>query len=142
MSTYYIKKGRKYVPIAEDRTWDTIPLGHHVVSVRPGLTSWKFRISPELAGVESAFKIAKEAMLERMSKVNEMKISPKHYPEYLRPKVEKAFQAWKQIMGVDIPLSFEGISMNDIIEAGIEALKEEQIINKKEGPVQLDLFNK
>ena len=142
MSTYYIKKGRKYVPIAEDRTWDTIPLGYHVVCVKPGLTSWKFRVSPELATFEAASQIAKEAMLERMMKVNEMKISPKHYPEYLRPKLEKAYKAWKDIMGVDIPLSFQGVSMSDVIEAGIDAVKEEQNIKKEAGPTQLDLFNK
>lgn len=142
MSTYYIKKGRKYVPIAEDRTWDTIPLGYHVVSVKPGSTYWKYRISPDLATFEAASQIAKEAMIERMMKVNEMKISPKHYPEYMRPKVEKAFQAWKKIIGVDLPLTFEGVSMSDIIEAGISAVREEQKIKKEEGPVQLDLFKK
>jgi len=142
MSTYYIKKGCKYVPIAEDKTWDLIPLGYHIVCAKPGSTFWKYHISPELEAFEAAAQVAKEAMADRMYKVTQVKISPKQYPEYLRPKVEKAFNAWKDIIGAHLPLHFEGVSMMDIIEAGISAVREERKFHKGEGPAQLDLFKK
>ena len=145
VTRYMKREGKVWIRIFPDKPVTAKPAevrmgkgkgapSHWVAVVKPG------RIMFEADGVP--YEIAKEAMLERMQKQNEMKISPNHYPEYLRPKLEKAYKAWKDIIGVDIPLSFQGVSMSDIIEAGINAVKDEQIIKKEVGPTQLDLFNK
>lgn len=133
MTTFYIKKGRRYEPVAESEYWssDAKPLGFHLVEVKPGMTSWKYKINPELAEVESALKICKDAMTKKMLSVNEMKPSETRYPEHLRPKLQKAFDAWKTEMGEDIPLYFEGASMNDIVEAGIQAIKDSYFKTEK-----------
>lgn len=126
MTTFYIRKDGKYKAVSESEYWseDTIPLGFHLVEVKPGSTSWKFRINPDLVEFTAAMSIARDAMLSKMNEVNQLKVAEKTYPLHLRQKATKAWNAWKEIMGEDIPIQFEGVSMSDIIEAGLKAIQE------------------
>lgn len=133
MTTYYIKKGKRYEPIAESEYWsgDAKPLGFHLVTVKPGSTSWKFRIEPDLAGFEAAANIAKEAMIDLLMQTNNAsKISIHHYPESMREKALKAHKAWVDIMGDDIPHVFDGVSMNELVEVGMKAIRESYLSEK------------
>lgn len=123
--TYYIKKGRKYIAVAEEKKWDSIPYGFHIVSVKSGATSWKYNIKPDFLVLEAALTVAKNAMIEKMLEKNESKLNIGQYPENVRDKAEKAFKAWKDIMGEDVPVCFEGISMNDLVEAALQAVRDE-----------------
>jgi hypothetical protein len=133
MTTYYKKQGRKYVPVMESEMWsgDAKPLGFHLVHVKPGSTSWNFRINPDLVEVIAATKIIKDAMIDKMFEVNKGKLNENRYPEHVREKAKKAWKAWLEIMGEDVPMSFEGVSMHDLVEAGIKELENHLWENKK-----------
>jgi len=40
----------------------------------------------------------------------------------LSPRETKAIKAYREIMGKDVEMSFEGISMQDLVDAGIKVL--------------------
>lgn len=133
MTTYYKKQGRKYVPVMESEMWsgDAKPLGFHLVHVQPGSTSWNFRVNPDLVETIAATKIMKDAMIDKMFQVNRGSIDENKYPEHLRQKAQKAWQAWVDIMGEDIPISFRGASMQELVETGIKELENHLWENKK-----------
>lgn len=124
MTTYYEKRGRRYYPIAERDAFDAIPEGDWLVCVKPGLRSARRMIKPAYPEIEAAIKVAQDAMLEAMYKARQCdKLDASRISEKDRERYRKAFEAWKAIVG-DVPLYFEGVSMHDVIEAGLDALRE------------------
>lgn len=138
MSTYYIKKGRRYVPVAEERHYDTLPFGTHLVSVKAGVTSWKYHVDVDNAGVLQAMLTAKEAMAQALVKANAAAPKKQNVPKHLEAKYKAAWKAWSDIIGEDMPLVFEGLSPIEIVEAGIKALQEEMA---KQKPQEEDLVD-
>lgn len=131
MTTYYEKRGRRYYPIAESDAFDAIPEGYWLVSVKPGLRSARRMIKPAYPEIEAAIKVAQDAMLEAMYKVRQCdKLDTSRISQKDRERYHKAFEAWKAIVG-DVPLYFEGVSMNDVIEAGLDALRSELKTNRE-----------
>lgn len=54
MKTLYEKRGRKYVPVAEERVWDSYPDGCHLVVVAPGRMLRRFNIASGDIGLAAA----------------------------------------------------------------------------------------
>ena len=123
-NTMYIKKGRRYIPIGEYEALSYTPLGWWLVHVQPGQTSARKMVNPALVETEAAMKMAQEAMTDAMQKRTiPSGPSTKHVPEQDRVKYQLAWEAWKSHVG-DVPLYFEGVSMHDVVDAGIEALRQ------------------
>ena len=67
--------------------------------------------------------LAEEAMVEAMRKRQEVTgVGVRHVPESERAKYQRAWDAWKAIVG-DVPLYFEGVSMHDVVTAGLDVLR-------------------
>ena len=125
MTTYYKKEGGKYIPVMESEIWqnDARPFGFHMVHVQEGCTSWKYFVEPSIIEVVCATKIMKEAMIKEMIAKNTLHINEKQYPEHLKPKIQKAWTEWSKVMGENIPLRFEGISMSELVDVGLKELE-------------------
>ncbi len=56
--TFYRKRGRRYVPVAEydDTFLSSLQLGNHLVQVKPGVRTVHFQIEPDNAAVLAAIK--------------------------------------------------------------------------------------
>lgn len=119
---YYIKEGRKYVPVAEydNDLLDSFSKGTHLVMVYPGGTSRRFNIDPNYAAMIAAGRVAEDAISRAIHKASELK------PQR-EPLTEGQLKAWQNLakeFGQDL-CTLQGASTRDIAEAGVKAMMEE-----------------
>jgi|CXWK01.1.fsa_nt_gi hypothetical protein len=63
MPTLYEKRGRRYVPVADDRVWDHWPQGFHIVYVPyDGGQSTRFSINPDKAAFVAGIMQKEDAL--------------------------------------------------------------------------------
>jgi hypothetical protein len=119
---YYVKEGRKYVPVAEydSDLMDSFHKGNHLVMVYPGGTSRRFNVEPALAPMIAAGRVAEDAVCSAMMKASELK--PTRTP--ITPAQQKAWRALADAFGDEL-CTLNGASTHDIARAGIEALQAE-----------------
>lgn len=125
MTTYFAKRGRRYYPIAEHMTYDTLTKGTYLVTIEPGGYSWTRLVEPASGEVEAAIRIAQEAMVTAMREMNAncgepMGMETKKEQELAR----KAWKAYCDVFGKERMVSYRGVSMHDVVNAGIKALRE------------------
>jgi len=119
---YYVKEGRKYVPVAEydSDLMDSFHKGNHLVMVYPGGTSRRFNVEPALAPMIAAGRVAEDAVCSAMMKASELK--PTRTP--ITPAQQKAWRALADAFGDEL-CTLNGASTHDIARAGIEAMQAE-----------------
>lgn len=119
---YYIKEGRKYVPVAEydSDLLDSFSKGTHLVMCYPGGTSRRFNVDPNYAAMIAAGRVAEDAICRAISKASELK--PKQTP--ITPGQKKAWEKLAKEMG-DGLCTLYGLSVHDCAEAGVKAMQEE-----------------
>lgn len=119
---YYEKVGRRYVPVAEyDSDYlDSFPKGNHLVMCYPGGTSRRFNINPNYAAMIAAGRVAEDAMCKAMNKASELR--PAKTP--ITPAQQKAWKNLAKAFGDELA-TLHGSSLNDIAQAGINAMIEE-----------------
>ena len=121
--TLYRKVGRRYQPMADSELFCPHKAGAYLVYVRPGSTQIFHSIAPANAEVIAAMSTAKEAMVKAISEKSRPVLG-KAEPTSKRQLA--AYQAYCDVMynGEDNGLTLVIPCYNDIIEAGIDALKE------------------
>ena len=92
--------------------------GHWHVWVRDGGISFRRLVLPNRPEVAVAMEEAREAMLEAMHKINVSR--PVQHTTSNREL--EAIAAYRAVMGNETALTFSGISMHDLVDAGIKAL--------------------
>lgn len=123
MTTLYAKNGRRYRPVAESDAFDALTEGWWLVRVAPGSKSMRKLVEPAHAELEAAMRGARDAMVEAMrEKQTPTGPDVRHVPEHQRAKYQRAWDAWVAIVG-DVPLYFEGVSMHDVVNAGLDAVR-------------------
>jgi hypothetical protein len=116
---YYIKKGRRYVPVAEydSDLLDSFPKGNHLVMCYPGGSSRRFNVDPALAPMIAAGRVAEDAICSAISKASELK--PERTP--ITPAQQQAWQRLREAFGSEIT-TLRGLSVYDCAEAGVQAM--------------------
>lgn len=122
MTTYYTKKGRRYVPMGEyyHDQLRTYPYGTHLIVAKPGSTICKYTIDPDFAPMIAAGEYAKDRICEALHKASGARTKS--------PQVTAEQQkAWKQLQKVygDQLFFLEYASMYEVTEAGIKAMQDE-----------------
>jgi hypothetical protein len=119
---YYIKEGRKYVPVAEydNELLDSFPKGTHLVMVYPGGTSRRFGIDPNYAAMIAAGRVAEDAICRAITKASELR--PQRSP--ITEGQKKAWEKLAKEMGDEL-CTLYGASVHDCAEAGVKAMMEE-----------------
>ena len=119
---YYIKEGRRYVPVAEydSDLLDSFPKGTHLVMCYPGGSSRRFNIDPNYAAMIAAGRVAEDAICSAMIKADE--IQPQR-----KALTEDEHAAWMNLVEVwgDEARSLRRPAMRDIAEAGVKAMQDE-----------------
>ena len=131
---YYEKKGRRYVPVAEyDSDYlDSFPKGDHLVMVYPGGTSRRFNIDPAYAPMIAAGRVAEDEMCKALVKASELRPSKQLITEEQKAAWENLARAFGQDM-----YTLNGVSISDVVQAGIEAMQKEANKLMKYESVQL-----
>jgi hypothetical protein len=119
---YYIKEGRKYVPVAEydNELMDSFSKGTHLVMVYPGGTSRRFNIDPNYAAMIAAGRVAEDAICKAISKASELR--PQR--TLITPGQKKAWEKLAKELGNELA-TLNGLSIRDCAEAGVNAMMEE-----------------
>jgi hypothetical protein len=117
--TYYEKRGRRYVPVAEyNNDWmDSFPEGTHLIICYPGGVSRRYRIDPNYAAMIAAGRVAEDAICAAMSKTDE--VQPPR-----RAMTEAERDAWNNLIVVwgDEARSLRRPAIRDVAEAGVNAM--------------------
>ena len=119
---YYVKEGRRYVPVAEydNDLMDSFHKGNHLVMVYPGGTSRRFNIDPALAPMIAAGRYAEDAICQAMLKTSELR--PQRTPITLAQQ-----RAWKKLakeFGDDLATLSLGCA-RDLADVGVQAMQAE-----------------
>jgi hypothetical protein len=119
---YYIKEGRKYVPVAEydNDLLDSFSKGTHLVMVYPGGTSRRYNIDPNYAGMIAAGRVAEDAISRAITKASELR--PNRSP--ITEGQKKAWENLAKEFGDEL-CTLYGSSVHDCAEAGVKAMQEE-----------------
>ena len=119
---YYIKEGRKYVPVAEydNDLADSFHKGTHIVMCYPGGQSRRYNIDPNYAALIAAGRVAQDAMCKALNKASELR--PARTP--ITPAQQRAWKKLAKEFGDEL-CTLNGASVHDIAEAGVRALQAE-----------------
>lgn len=119
---YYVKEGRKYVPVAEydSDLLDSFPKGNHLVMCYPGGTSRRFNIDPNYAAMIAAARVAEDVICREISKASELR--PQR--TLLTEGQKKAWTKLAKEFGDELA-TLHGLCIRDCAEAGVKAMMEE-----------------
>jgi len=119
---YYIKEGRRYVPVSEydSDLLDSFSKGSHLVCVYPGGKSTRYDVDPNYAAMIAAGRVAEDAICSAMVKASELK--PQRTP--LTKEQLRAWRALARSFGDEL-CTLKGASVRECAEAGIKAMQEE-----------------
>ena len=112
-----------YLPHSHVKDMRGLEPGHYLVWIKKGCTSIKWlheRLTPARAKVQAAVEELKEGMLKAMGEKNKMG----GCRELSRDVEEKGWKAFRKATGSDGPLTFDGCSMQDVVDAGVGVLFE------------------
>jgi hypothetical protein len=124
MTVFYKKVGRRYVPVAEydQEHLDSFPQGHHLVSVRPGVSSRRFKIDPALGPMIAAGIYAEDAISKSIMDASALRVPERHKP--LTPEQLAAWKALAETFGEE-RYALEWCSYREAAEAGVKAMQQE-----------------
>jgi hypothetical protein len=116
---YYIKEGRKYIPVAEydSELMDSFPKGNHLVQCYPGGSSRRFNVDAKLAPMIAAGRFAEDAISKEIMRASDLR--PKRAP--LTEGQRAAWQKLVEEFGPDAK-TLEWPSAREVAEAGVNAM--------------------
>ena len=119
---YYEKRGRRYVPVAENDydMFDAMPKGTHLVMCYPGGQSKRYNINPNHAALLAASRVAEDVMSRALYEASEMR--PRRTP--ITEEQQKAWEHLVKVFGEEARC-LQYPSARDIAEAGVKALQAE-----------------
>lgn len=120
MTKIYKKVGKRYKEIgAYDNELIYYPHGTHLVICQPGSTLTRYYVKPDNAAIEAAIEAARGAMAAAMSEATKLQPVKRAYT----PKELEGIAAMKAVAGDIKQLRYEGVSMSDVIDAGIAVMR-------------------
>lgn len=121
MTAIYKKQGRRYVEIGkhEPEHYDMLPNGAHLVIVKSGTRTTHYNVQPADAAVEAALHRCRESITEAMREATKLRPSKRAYTA----KEKAGWDAYRAIAGDVVALQFEGVSLYDVVDAAIKALR-------------------
>lgn len=120
--TYYEKRGRRYVAISEydSELMDALPLGDHLLSVRPGISSRRYDVDAALAPMIAAGLYAEDAVSWAI--YNAMELRPQK--TVMSPRQLELMTALTEEFGREDAVWMRPCA-RDAAEAGVRALQAE-----------------
>jgi len=119
--TFYIKRGRRYVPVREydGMLQNALPHGSYVTVVRPGASVQRWAIDPAYAPMIAAGIVAREAMGEVMLSASEVRLSGER-----KPMTREQRDAWENLVAVFGPAARQLTwpSIAEVTQAGVDAM--------------------
>lgn len=123
--TFYVKQGRRYVPVKEydSRLYDSLGEGVYLVTVKFNSRHVRARVDPNYAAMIAAGQVAQEAIVDRIREGSKLR-QPQGSKKPLTPGQARAWRELAREMGEDMYL-LEWPSYYEAVDAGIKAMQEE-----------------
>lgn len=119
--TFYIKRGRRYIPVREydGMLQNALPHGSYVTVVRPGASVQRWAVDPAYAPMIAAGIVAREAMSKVMSSASEIRLSGER-----KPMTREQRDAWENLVAVFGPAARQLTwpSIAEVTQAGVDAM--------------------
>ena len=118
---YYIKEGRRYVPVSEydSDLLDSFSKGTHLVMVYPGGSSRRYNIDPNYAAMIAAGRVAEDAISKTIMEASALRIGGE------RKLTAEQREAWERLAAAfgqeRFPLEYS--SYREAAEAGVQAMQ-------------------
>ena len=95
--TFYIKRGRRYIPVREYDAMlqNALPHGSYVTVVKPGASVQRWAVDPAYAPMIAAGIVAGEAVSEAMRSASEIRLSQDR-----KPMTREQRDAWENLIAV------------------------------------------
>jgi hypothetical protein len=119
---FYKKEGRKYIPVSEydSELYSAFTEGTHLVSVKPGVTSYMYKIDPAFAPMIAAGSYATDTIARAIVRASDLR--PQHV--VVTEEQRKAWHLLSETFGEKIH-ALEWPSAREAAEAAVDALTEE-----------------
>ena len=121
---YYIKEGRKYVPVSEydSDLLDSFHKGTHLVMVYPGGQSRRYNVDPNYAAMIAAGRVCEDAISRVIMEHSALRV-----PEKQKPLTEDQLAKWKALAESfgEERYALEWCSYREAAEAGVKAMMDE-----------------
>ena len=121
---YYIKEGRKYVPVSEydSDLLDSFHKGTHLVMVYPGGQSRRYNVDPSYAAMIAAGRVCEDAISRVIMEHSALRV-----PEKQKPLTEDQLAKWKALAESfgEERYALEWCSYREAAEAGVKAMMDE-----------------
>jgi hypothetical protein len=127
---YYVKEGRKYVPVSEydSDLVDSFHKGTHLVMVYPGGTSRRYNVDPNYAAMIAAGRVAEDAVSKHIMNATEIRRQRERGPDGcglpLTPGQKAAWDKLVEEFG-DSAKQLEWPSAREAAEAAVVAMQVE-----------------
>lgn len=123
---FYVKEGRRYVPVSEydsDLT-DSFAKGNHLVMVYPGGQSRRYNVDPNYAALIAAGRVAEDAISRSLMEASEIRL---RRPDREKPMTESQRAAWENLIKEfgETARCLEWPSVQEVAELGVKAMQQE-----------------
>jgi len=110
----------RYEPVAEYCDLDQFPKGYHLLYITPGCRSYRYDIAPDYHAVIAAVHSMRDTMIATMNEANRFNLDKPVTP--LTKKQRAVLDEYQRLRGETLTV-FKGVSMHDIVEAGLKVLE-------------------
>ena len=122
---YYIKRGKRYFPVNDPGAYAGLGQGAWMVIVDKGCTSIRTAVNPKFIELDASLQYLEEGLCRAIAKASEMR--PRSEP--IGEKEQKAWKAFRTIMGEDIPRYFQYASFSEISQKGCDYIRKIMLEN-------------
>ena len=124
--TLYKKVSGRYKPVNDIYALDGLHEGNWIVQVKPGSKSISQLKKPDFTAVDSAVLEFKDILVDKVYQASQLRpLTVK-----LTDKEKRAWDAYKKIMGDDLPTMFGYVSIHQIVNEAIQEFQSITLKNK------------
>lgn len=122
--TFYVKEGRRYRAVREwdDHLMSALPVGDHLISVRPGNTSTLCGVVADHAAVLAALHDLEDDLRVRLAHALKPQLGPAYRQTPISPKAQRLWADLQKELGDESPAHYQ--SIYSAVQAALEGVKQ------------------
>ena len=105
--TLYVKRGRRYVPVAEHTTYDFMPEGHYLLTVKPGSKQCTLLVTPDEAPLKAAMRHPIDVLATLLRDASKGRPSREPITEKQRAAWDRFVKDYGDVYGLLLPAAQE-----------------------------------
>ncbi len=116
--TLYAKRGRRYIPVVEHTTYDHLPEGHYLLTVKPGSKQLTLLLTPDEAPLKAALRHPTDVVAQLLVEASKGRPMREPITQKQRDAWDRFVKEYKDVYSILLP------SAQEIAEKFLAALVE------------------